>query len=68
MTYFIIRDILITMIYVFYNLYKKLNKTNGQTKCLEVKNNWTEWVFINGINTVLKHNEHLKYGSGQKQS
>ena len=37
MTYFIIRGTLI-MIYLFYNLHKKLNKTNGQTRYLKVKN------------------------------
>jgi flagellar biogenesis protein FliO len=37
MTYFIIRYTLI-MIYLFYNLRKKMNKTNGQTQYLKVKN------------------------------
>ena len=40
-TYFIIRDILI-IIYIFYYLYKKLSKMNGQTKGLKLKKqkNW----------------------------
>jgi hypothetical protein len=39
MTYFIIRDTTLVMIYLFYNLQKKkLNKTNGQTRYEKVKN------------------------------
>ena len=48
MTYFIIRNTLI-MIYLFYYLHKNLNKTNGQTRSLKIKNdtfNVTEGVFI----------------------
>jgi hypothetical protein len=37
MTYFIIRDNLI-IIYLFYYLHKKLNKTNCQIRSLKVKN------------------------------
>jgi len=47
MIYSIIRDTLI-MIYLFYYLHKKMNKTNGQTRSLKVKNdtfNGTEGVY-----------------------
>jgi len=37
MTYFIIKDTFI-MFYLFYYLHKNLNKTNGQTRSLKVKN------------------------------
>jgi hypothetical protein len=47
MTYFIIRDILI-IIYLLYICIKNLNKTNGQIRSLQVKNdtfNGTEGVY-----------------------
>jgi hypothetical protein len=49
MTYSIIKDTLI-LTYLFHYLHKKLNKTNGQTRNVKVKNvtylRWREKLFM----------------------
>jgi hypothetical protein len=76
MIYFIIWDTL-TMIYLFYNLQKNLNKASSQTGYPKVKNvtfNETEWVLQRYYDQLTNHyTSHFvvwinKQGEGAKKT